>query len=155
MSLTLIILLILVGLLCLLLEVLVIPGSTVVGILGFSALGVAIWQAYSVYGSTAGHIVLGSTIVLAVLTVWLAFRSGTWKRMSVKTVLDGKVNVIDTDKLKVGDTGLSISRLAPAGKAQFEDEMVEVQTYGDFIDQQREIEIIEISDHKIFVKLKS
>jgi membrane-bound ClpP family serine protease len=52
----------------------------------------------------------------------------------------------------VGDRGKTISRCAPMGKAQFANDFYEVSAYSDFIDHEKDIEIMKISGNKIFVK---
>jgi membrane-bound ClpP family serine protease len=56
--------------------------------------------------------------------------------------------------IKDGDSGKSVSRLAPSGKAIINNEIVEVHTFGEFIDQEVEITVISVKDNKIFVTLK-
>ena len=154
MSLTLVAVLVIVGLLFVILEILVIPGQGVFGILGLIILAIGIWQTYVSIGTTEGHIVSATSFVLSVASLIIALRANTWKRLSLNSTMDSRVNVINEEKLKVGDWGKSISRLAPAGKALFNDEFVEVHTHGDFIDQDIDIEIIKIDHNKIFVKQK-
>jgi len=146
--------LILLGLIFLALEILVIPGVGVAGIIGFILIAVGIWQAYAGHGIVAGHLVLGGTLILTVLTLWLSLRGKTWKKISLSTNIDSKVNVIDENIIKPGDTGKTISRLAPMGKAQINGEFYEVSTHGDFIDQQTEITVLKIDHNKIIVKRK-
>ncbi len=153
MSWTLIAVLILVGLLLIILEILVIPGQGMVGILGLIVMGFGVWHSYKMYGTTAGHIVLAATLLASVLSLVLSLRSKTWKKMALDTVIDGKVNTFD-DKLKIGDVGKTVSRLAPAGKALFNNEFYEVHTHGDFIDPQKEVQVIGIDHNKIIVKQK-
>ena len=155
MSLTLIIILIVAGLLFVLLEVLVIPGTTVVGIAGFALIVFSVWEGYHVFGSPTGHFILLGTLILSVLTIVLAFKSNTWNRLMLKAEISGKVNEIDPEKIHEGDTGKAVSRITPAGKAFFNNEFFEVHTDGDFIDQEMEIVVTKIVDNKIFVKLKS
>ena len=62
MSLTLIIILIVAGLLFLLLEVMVIPGTTVVGVAGFALIAFSVWESYHTFGTPIGHFVLLGTI---------------------------------------------------------------------------------------------
>ncbi|GAP44494.1 NfeD-like C-terminal, partner-binding [Lentimicrobium saccharophilum] len=154
MSLTLIIILIIAGLLFLLLEVLVIPGTTVVGIAGFALIIFSVWESYHVFGSPTGHFVLLGTIFFTILTIYLALKSKTWNRIMLKTEISGKVNEIDTTKVQAGDTGISVSRLTPGGKALINDEYYEVHTNGEFIDQESEIVVTHLADNKIFVKRK-
>lgn len=146
--------LIIVGLSFLVLEILVIPGTGVAGFIGFILLGIGIWQAYSVFGSTAGHYTVGGTFVLTILTLILSLRAKTWKKIMLKSEINSKVNIIDMEKIKVGDTGKTVSRLVPAGKAIINGNFYEVRTTGEFLDQDTEIEIEKIEVNKIFVKPK-
>lgn len=154
MSLTLVAVLVIVGLLFIILEILVIPGQGVFGILGLIILAIGIWQTYDSIGTTEGHIVLASSFVLSILSLVISLRSNTWNRFTLKSEIDGKVNTFDEKVFKVGDVGKAISRLAPAGKALFNDEFIEVHTHGDFIDPNSDVEIISIDHNKIFVKQK-
>lgn len=154
MSWTLIAVLILIGLLFIVLEILVIPGQGLFGVLGLIIMGVGIWQTYESYGTVVGHIVLASSFTASVVSLVLSLRSKTWKRMMLNTKVEGKVNLVDAQKIKVGDVGKSVSRLVPAGKALFDNEFYEVHTHGDFIDPQKEIEVISIDHNKIIVKQK-
>jgi membrane-bound ClpP family serine protease len=146
--------LIVIGVLFLLLEILVIPGTTVAGILGFGLVFVGLWQAYASKGIVEGHITLGATLVITVITLYYSFKAGTWKRMALKTTVDGKMDQLDGIIIKEGDEGTSISRLAPSGKAMFNNELVEVHTFGEFIDQEKEIVVISVKDNKIIVTTK-
>jgi len=75
MTWTIIAVLLAVGFLFLLLEILVLPGTNIAGILGFVLIGVGIWQAYAVYGGAAGTITLGITIVLSFVALYFALKS--------------------------------------------------------------------------------
>lgn len=154
MSLTLVAVLVIIGLLFVILEILVIPGQGIFGILGLIILAIGIWQTYDSIGTTEGHIVLASSLVLSVVSLIISLRSNTWDRFTLKSEVTSKVNVIDETTINVGDIGKSISRLAPAGKALFNNEYMEVHTHSDFIDPNTEIEIISIDHNKIFVKHK-
>lgn len=154
MSLTLILLLIALGLILILIEVFVIPGTTIVGIAGAVLILFSIFEAYKLLGTHQGHIIVAVTISLIALLFFIAFKSGTWKRVMLSTNIDSKVNVIETEKVHVGDNGRAISRISPAGTAIFNNELFEVHTTGDFIDQESELVISKIEDNKIFVKRK-
>ncbi|MDP2424216.1 MAG: NfeD family protein [Bacteroidales bacterium] len=155
MTWTVIILLIVVGLLLLLLEVLVVPGTTFVGVTGFVLLIISIWQTYVVYGSTAGHYTLLGILLLTFLALYFSLKSKTWRIMILNTQIDSKMNEVDPEKVKPGDAGKTISRLAPAGKAIINGEYYEVHTLGEFIDQQTEIVVIKVEYSKILVKPKN
>ena len=149
---TIIIILILVGILMLLLEVLVIPGAGVAGIIGFALMVAGIWLSFSREGTQEGYITLAVTVVLNLVIILLALRSKTWKKAMLSTSIDSKVRTIDLQKIHIGDKGKTISRCAPMGKAIFNDTFYEVSSYSDFIDQEQDIEIMKISGNKIFIK---
>jgi membrane-bound ClpP family serine protease len=146
--------LIIIGLIFLALEILVIPGVGVAGVIGFILIAVGVWQAYAGHGLVAGHSVLGGTLVMTVLTLVLSLRGKTWKRLALSTSIDSKVNVIDAEKVRPGDNGMTVSRLAPMGKAMINGEFYEVSTNGDFIDQQTDIIVLKVEFNKIIVKRK-
>jgi len=148
----LVIVLIVVGILLLLLEVLVIPGTGFAGIAGFASVVAGIWIAYVDLGTSTGNIVLVVTIFVNVLAIWLGIRSKTWKRAALTSTIDGKVNGISDLNLNVGDIGTTISRCAPMGKAEFEGHFVEVDSRGDFVDQGTQVEIVKIDNSKIYIK---
>ncbi|HSG67403.1 MAG TPA: NfeD family protein [Bacteroidales bacterium] len=146
--------LILIGLAFLLLEILVIPGTGIAGIIGFILIGIGVWQAYEYYGASSGHWVLAGTFGATIVVLVLSLRSKTWRRVMLNSEIDSRVNLVDEINLKRGDAGRTVSRLAPMGKALFGTEYYEVRTQGDFLDPGTEIEIEKIEDHKIFVKRK-
>jgi len=100
-------------------------------------------------------ITLGGSVVLSVVFLMLVLKSKTWKKLTLKSEIDSKVNVIDESQVKVGDTGLTVSRLAPAGKAMFKNDYFEVHTQGEFIDPDTEIIVTKVDFNKIYVKLKT
>lgn len=151
---TLILALIIVGLLFLVLEILVVPGTTVVGIAGFAMLVFGIFEAYSIYGSTVGHIVLGSTVLATIIVLYLSLKSKTWRRMMLTKNIDSRVNVVDEQAVKPGDSGITISRLAPAGKARINGTIVEVQSLDGFVDENSEIVVLRVDHSRIIVKRK-
>lgn len=153
MSLFTIILIIVIGLLALLLDILVVPGM-VIGTMGGIAMITGIVFAYSDHGAMIGNIVLAGTLVLVVLSLVLVFRSKTWKKGSLSTTVNGKVNEIDEKKLQPGTEGIALGRLAPTGNGKFGDEIVEVRSQQNFIDAGDEIVIVKIEGNKIIVKLK-
>lgn len=154
MSLTLIFLLIAVGLILLLVEIFVVPGTSVVGIAGGLIMAFSIWQAYYLFGNTWGHTILGITMVSSGLVLYGAFKSNTWKRVMLSTNISGRVNEIEEGKLHTGDFGKSVSRISPMGTAIFAGELYEVHTNGEFIDQETELIITRLEDNKVFVKRK-
>ncbi len=147
--------LIIVGLLLILLEILVIPGSGVAGVFGFVLMVIGVWMAYDHQGTPEGHYVLGATILLNLLALSYALRAKSWDKAMLKTTVSGKVNEIEADQVKPGDTGITTSRCAPTGKAIINGQFYEVLARSEYILQDTPIEVIRVERNKIFVKSKT
>ncbi len=152
MSLLAIVLLILLGLVLLLIEFAVIPGVTIAGIGGFLLLAASVYIAFADLGTVAGFITLAIVLILSPLMVYYFFKLKAGKKMILESEIDGKVENFVPGKLKVGDVGKTIGRLAPMGKIKVNGEMVEAQSTGTFIDHQTNVRIIKIEKNKIIVE---
>ncbi|QKG80634.1 NfeD family protein [Tenuifilum thalassicum] len=149
-----IITLILLGLFLLIVEFLLIPGVTVAGIGGMLVIVYAVYSAYVDHGTTTGHITLIFTAIASIITIAFSLRAKTWRRVSLDTNVDSKV-IEDYDKeVKPGDEGLTISRLAPAGKASINGNVYEVWAQGELVDPKTPITVIKVDTNKIIVKPK-
>ena len=151
MSWPLIIIILIVGLALIALEIVALPGA-ICGICGGVMVVVGIWQTYATHGSLAGNITLISSIITGFIMLVILMKSGTWKRFSLKEESDSKVNQIDSVAIAPGAKGHTISRLAPAGKAIINGEIVEVHSDGIFIEENKEVEVTEVEGYKITVK---
>lgn len=139
------------GLVALVLEILVLPGG-IAGIVGTAFVIGGVAFAFVTFGAAAGGITLAITFVITLLLVILMLRAKTWRKLMLQTNVDGKMNEVDVQKIHVGMTGQTLSRLALTGKAKFGNEIVEVQSLQDFIDVGETVEIIEIQGNKIIVQ---
>jgi membrane-bound ClpP family serine protease len=154
MTWTLIIIFLLAGLLLMLMEILVLPGATIFGVLGFILMGVSIWQAYAAHGTPEGHYFLLAAIFLTIAVLSFALKSRTWRRAMLGSEVKSKVNVIDEEKVKPGDEGITVSRLATGGKALINGDYYEVHSLGEYIEPQTPVVVIRIEFSKIIVKPK-
>lgn len=146
--------LIAIGLLMVVIEILVIPGGGVAGILGFVLMVAGVWLSYSRMGLTAGHLTISTTLLLNFVVLIYALRSKTWEKAMLKRNIDSKVNIIDEEDLRVGDSGRTVSRCSPSGKALINGKFFEVHARSEFIDEDIEIEVIKVEKNKIFIKSK-
>lgn len=133
-------------------EILVIPGIGVAGILGIILLVLAIYFAYSLNTVTGNWVLTGSILSSTALLI-LSLRAKTWEKVSLKTNVTGKSksNFL-TENFKIGDKGLTTSRLTPIGNAKINGNIVEVSARTEFIETNTEIEIVKIEKSKITVK---
>ena len=140
-----------VGAVLIALELVALPGG-VAGILGGVAMIIGLWQSYAQYGTVAGNITLVASMIVVVALLLLLMRNKTWKRIGLKEEVDSKVNTVDEEKIAVGATRTTVSRLAPAGKAVINGQTCEVHTVSEFIDENRPVEVIKIEGYLITVK---
>jgi membrane-bound ClpP family serine protease len=144
--------LLLLGILLILLEILFVPGTTIVGVGGIILLGIGIYLAYHSISTVAGHLSLASSVVVIFLSLIVLLKGQTWKKMALDSTVEGKgVEQVEMF-VSVGDRGKTISRLNPIGKALFGDRMLEVATEGDFINEDSTIEVVKVEQNKIKVK---
>lgn len=147
-----VIILIAVGIVLILAEILLIPGIGVAGILGLVSLGGSCFYAFHEFGNTAGTAVTVINVVLLLgLTIYV-LRAKTWKKLALNTNIDSKIQFFDEGKLAVGDSGVTLTRLAPMGTAKIGDGTFEVKSLEGIIDPGTEIEIVMIEDNKVYVK---
>ncbi|MDM8003596.1 MAG: NfeD family protein [Bacteroidota bacterium] len=154
MSLGLIIFLIFVGLLLFIIEFMLIPGVTIAGVGGAVCLVTGIVFAFVSFGTTTGLIVLGITAAVMVVLTVLMLKANTWNRFMLKTTIDSKVDTVGAEegKVKAGDRGITVTRLAPGGKVLVNGEYFEAKSVDILIDPRQEIEVIRIDDNKLIVK---
>ena len=151
MTLTAAILLCILGIILLLVEILFVPGVGIVGLFGFIAMGFGIYGSYQI-GLMEGNLTLAGCIVASGGLTWLAFRPGTWKRVSVNSNIMSKVNLIEKDSISVGDEGVCTTRINPYGNARFKNEYFEVTSQRHFIDEGTSVKVIKIAGSQIIVE---
>ncbi|HQU39727.1 MAG TPA: NfeD family protein [Chitinophagales bacterium] len=153
MSLALILIIIALGLGFLFVEVFLIPGTSVLAILGFVVIIIGVYLGYREFGQTTGNLLTVFSIVGAGLTMYIGYKRVQSKKWGLHTVVDGKVNVHDFSEYEVGEEGVAASDIRPEGKASFSnDRRVNVYSMGEFIDAGTAIVIVRIQHNKIYVK---
>ncbi len=154
MSLAVIILLILLGLILLVVEIFFLPGTTVAGVIAVGIIFTGIFLAYTHYGTAVGTAVMAGSVIAAGLLLYFSFRSGTWKKLQVHASIDSKANEPEIE-VKEGDTGVTISRINPMGKALINNRVVEVQSLDGLIDHNTEVVVFKAASNKIIVRQKT
>lgn len=144
--------LLLIGLTLLVVEIIFIPGTTVVGILGviFSIVGIVI--TFKHFGSETGYYVLTGTGIATIGALYYSFKSGTWNKLALNSSIKSKVNEGSMSGLRVGDEGITVSSLKPSGKAEFNGENFEVRTTGNYVEPKSKVRIIRIESQQILVE---
>ena len=76
--------LIVVGLILLIAELIFIPGTTIVGVLGLLFMIAGVYFGFNYFSSNIGMYVLGGTLVTTAITMYYGFKSKAWERFSLK-----------------------------------------------------------------------
>ena len=152
MNFLIIIFLIILGIVLLLIEVTILPGITVAGVGSFLVLVYSVYLAFTAYGSLVGFLTLAFVLIVSPLLVYYFFKGKAGKSMVLNTVLTGVANEINSEKVKVGDIGVTIGRLAPMGKIKVNDEVVEVRSTGTFVNPGEKVRIIHIEKSMVTVE---
>lgn len=150
----LIITLIFIGILLFAIELLITPGVGVAGIAGIMSLIAAVVLGFSITPLVGTATLLVVALLLAI-SLWLFLRSKTWDRISLKGSIDAKSDATPQQKgIEIGNEGVTLSRLGPAGTAKFKSATTEVWSQSGIIDNGEEIEVVDIVDSKIIVRKK-
>lgn len=145
----LVITLILVGIILILVEILLIPGVGIAGILGLASICGSAYYAFAHLGPWTGVIVTVVNIALLAVLIFYALRGKTWKRLELDTVIDKHIK---EEEVAVGDRGMAATRLGPIGTARINDKSYEVTSLEGMIDAGTRVEIVHIENNKIYVK---
>jgi membrane-bound ClpP family serine protease len=140
------------GLLLVVAEVIFVPGTTVVGLIGFCFLVVGVGLSFKYFGSEVGWVMLASASVASGGLLYFSFTTNMWSRFSLKSAIKSKVNEGELDQLQVGMEGIALSALRPMGNAELNNQIVEVRTNGDYLDSGSRIRIVKIVSNQIIIE---
>jgi len=133
-------------------EIIFIPGTTLVGILGFVCLIGGSYSAYESFGSKIGNIVIISTGIFLLITTIYALKSNTWKKLGLPNQILSKVNDRKEILVYEGCKAIAVSDLKPIGIIEFENHQYEAESNGEFIEAKSIIEVIKANRNQIIVK---
>ena len=154
MSITIIIGIILFGLLLIMVEAFLVPGTTIVGLLGLIVVGLGIYQAFLIHGAETGGITLVVALGLTSILTYFGLKNLSKGPFAVKETIDGRVNDEVIEGIEKGDTGKALSDLRPEGKAMINNQRITVFSRGEFISNGSIVVVFNIEGNKIYVKSK-
>ena len=144
--------LIIAGLILFIIEVFLLPGISLAGIASAGCLLYANYYAFSTLGTMPGILTLVvSGLGVIAITIWF-MRSKTVDKLSLKKTLDYRPEPLKGLDLNVGDKGISLTRLALIGNAEFNGRIIEVRSSGDFIEEKSTIRVERILDGVVLVQ---
>jgi len=147
-------LLIVIGLALIILEVIFVPGTTLVG---FAGLAFGVWGLVLAFrqSSEIGWSVSLATFIVAATAFYTIFKRGLGKAFVLKNQLNNAVNYSEVLEVEVGELGQTISALRPMGTADFKGQVVEVQSMGQFIPNGTAVRILSVEKRKVVVEAVS
>lgn len=145
-------LLIVVGALMLVVELVLLPGITIAAIGALGCYGGAAWLAWRDHGVKGLLIVVAVVIVLTIVATWFSLRAKTWQRFALSDRIESRSQESPGRKVKVGDRGTALGRLAPMGTVVIDGVNYEAKTSGGFVDQHTEIEVTGFENFNVIVK---
>lgn len=152
MSIFIVALLIVVGICLVILEILVLPGF-IVGVAGAAMMVAGVGGTYLYHGFMWGNIVLLVTVVGSLTAVYFALNSKTWRKLSLQTEIDGRVNDPDISVLHPGDKGIALTRLAPMGMIRVNNLELEAKSEENLIDAGSQVEVVSVGVNNVIVKV--
>lgn len=151
----LIILLIFFGLLFLVAELVLLPGVSVGAILALLSYGGAIYISFKDFGPVTGGVVIAAILLLSLIATIISLRTKTWERFSLRQkITSSSMPEPVQEGVKIGDTGTTLSRLAPMGKVEIDGRIFEAKSLGDYVDPRQTVEVVGFENFNIVVKKK-
>ena len=154
-------LLFLIGIGLISLEIFVIPGFGIAGILGITLmLGSVFFVFDQAYDFRTAVLWLSISVILSsglvILAVWFLPETQLFQRFALSTVMDAEMGYHSSSSENfqdyLGQSGTALTPLRPSGTARIANKRVDVVTAGDFIPQSSNIKVIEVEGSKVFVE---
>ncbi len=148
--------LIVVGLALIALEVTVVPGFNVVGVLGVLGAGFGVVYAFMTFGLGGGLVALIATVASAAALFYLLWQSGAWDQFiltdSLRRDLDADAVDQETRSVLLGRTGRAVTPLRPGGVIEVDGARVEVETEGAFVASGSEVRVVAMDRRRFIVR---
>jgi membrane-bound ClpP family serine protease len=141
-----------IGLILVIAEILFVPGTTLVGLLGLIITAVGIYYAFLRFDPQFAWAILALTSIANFAALLYGFRSGVWNKFSLKGTIQSRAFDNRLAGLEVGMSGRSISDIKPYGKGEFFEKMYEVKSDSGFISVGSDIIITKLENNIIIVK---
>lgn len=144
--------LLLIGLILVIAEILFVPGTTIVGIIGVFVTAVGIYYAFMTFDRQVAGLVLVATLVLNFGALFYGFRTGAWKKFALKSTIKSRAFDDRLKGLEIGMKGITISDVKPIGKAEIGEGIYEVKSESGFISVGTSVFITKLENNTIIIK---
>lgn len=149
--------LVLVGIVLVIVEVKLVPGTHVIGVAGVLGMAVGVVIAFVEFGVLGGLLVLVGTVAAAAGLLYVLWESGAWDKLvltdSLRRDADADRAADETRARIVGQSGTAVTPLRPTGVAEIAGERLEVTTEGAFVAAGSRLRVIAIDRRRTIVRL--
>ncbi|MBE6290112.1 MAG: nodulation efficiency protein D (NfeD) [Bacteroidaceae bacterium] len=140
------------ALLLLLVELFVIPGSSLAAILSAICLTWAVAYAFINISALAGIITLIIALILGSCVLTTFMRSKTLDKVALTEEVSSTVDRSVAAQVQVGDKGYAVTRLALIGNAEINGHVVEVRSADGFLNEKTPVVVTCVTDNEIIVQ---
>lgn len=144
--------LILLGISLVVIEIVFVPGTTVVGIIGFGLSIVGVVLSFRYFGTTIGSTTATVTALGSGVILYFTFKSNAWGRFASKATMASRVNEEELRDLTEGAEGITVSALRPIGKAELNGKVYEVKSFGGYLETGTRIKVMRIQANQVIVE---
>ncbi len=143
--------LLLFGVTLIVLEVVIVPGI-IAGLVGAFFMCLSLFWSFQIYGAKMTISLGVGSLILLGISLYVALNTRIWKRFSLKNVMDGKTNELESGAVLPGDEGYAISSLRPMGTVKIKGRKFEAGTEGALVPPNYPIVVIRVEPGKIIVE---
>ncbi len=151
--------LILVGVVLILIEVYMVPGFNVIGILGIVMIIVAVGYSFAESGWTGGFMALAGSVAAVGGIFWFLYSTGAWDRFVLTAELTSGASDGEDERAQrtryLGRNGTALTPLRPSGVIEIDGTRLEVSTEGEFVAAGSQVRIVAMDRRRYFVRLAS
>lgn len=148
----LIIFLVLLGVFFLVVELMLLPGVTIGTILSLVSYAVAVYMGFERFGLAGGAVTLAAVVAVSIATIVVSLRAKTWRKLSLKQKIESSSMETPSDTVKIGQHGITVSRLSPMGKVSIDGRIYEAKSIDAYVDQRSEVEVVGFENFTVVVK---
>lgn len=141
-----------IGLILILTEIIFVPGTTIIGILGLIFTGSGVYYSFLKFDSSLAWVILGLAIFANFSAIFYGFKSGLWNKFALKETITSKSFDGRLLGLELGMKGNAVSDIKPIGKAEFLEKIYEVKSDSGFISVGTTVFITKLEHNRIIVK---
>jgi membrane-bound serine protease (ClpP class) len=139
------------GLALIAIEVLVIPGFGLIGLLGAAAVLTGGYVAYGSLPPTFAALAIIGGVSAALALFWYLPRTGVGRSMVLRTQAVGSAAKPGLDLL-LDREGTALTPLRPSGSVEIDDSAVDVVTDGKYVDAGTKVKVVRVEGSRVVVE---